>query len=96
MLHLVFSLTPDTALFERLSGGDALVFFDTAVLRVLRGGQLNAALTAVSSAHRLCVLHDELQTRGIRADELSAGIELIDYAELVELTVQQRLIQSWN
>jgi tRNA 2-thiouridine synthesizing protein B len=30
------------------------------------------------------------------ADELVKGIEVIDYAELVELTVKNPLIQSWS
>jgi sulfur relay protein TusB/DsrH len=43
----------------------------------------------------LFVLEGDIVVRGIAANELVAGIEVIDYTKLVNLTVKNKLIQSW-
>ncbi|MFU8788173.1 MAG: sulfurtransferase complex subunit TusB [Methylobacter sp.] len=95
MLHLVFQSPVETAILERIGTGDVVVFLENAVLRVLKNSTLSAKLTQHLAGHRLCVLSDDITVRGIAADELTQGVEVIDYAGLVELTVQHPLIQSW-
>jgi tRNA 2-thiouridine synthesizing protein B len=46
--------------------------------------------------NRLYVLADDIAVRGINADELVNGIEVIDYSEMVGLTVKNPVIQSWT
>jgi tRNA 2-thiouridine synthesizing protein B len=48
------------------------------------------------SCNRLFVLSDDIAVRGITPNELVKGVEVIDYAELVELTVNNPVIQSWT
>ncbi|MDO9140042.1 MAG: sulfurtransferase complex subunit TusB [Methylobacter sp.] len=96
MLHLIFQSPIETAILERVAVGDVLVFLENAALRVLKNSSLSAKLTQQLAANRLCVLSDDMAARGISAGELVSGIEVIDYAELVELTVQHPLIQSWS
>ncbi len=95
MLHLVFQSPIETAILERIEAGDVVVFLENAVLRVLRNGLLNEPLTQLAGTNRLCVLSADVTVRGIAADELVDGIDIIDYADLVELTVDNRVIQSW-
>jgi tRNA 2-thiouridine synthesizing protein B len=95
MLHLVFQSPIETAILERIEAGDVVVFLENAVLRVLRNGLLNEPLTQRAGTNRLCVLSEDVAVRGIAADELVEGIDIIDYAGLVELTVDNRVIQSW-
>lgn len=95
MLHLVFQSPIETAILERIEAGDVVVFLENAVLRVLRNGLLSESLTQLLSTNRLCVLSEDVIVRGIAADELVEGIDIIDYAGLVELTVNNRVIQSW-
>jgi tRNA 2-thiouridine synthesizing protein B len=96
MLHLVFQSPIETAILERIEAGDVVVFLENAVLRVLRNGLLDEPLTQLLSTNRLCVLLEDVIVRGIAADELVEGIDVIDYAGLVELTVGNRVIQSWS
>lgn len=96
MLHLVFQSPIETAVLERIEAGDVAVFLENAVLRVLRNGLLSASLTQLLSTNRLCVLSEDVAVRGIAVDELVKGIDIIDYAELVALTVNNRVIQSWS
>jgi tRNA 2-thiouridine synthesizing protein B len=96
MLHLISQSPIETAILERIDSGDVVIFLENALLRILKTGSLSKALTLLLDRSRLCVLGDDLMTRGIRPEELVHGIEVIDYAEFVELTVINRLIQSWS
>ncbi|MDD5411566.1 MAG: sulfurtransferase complex subunit TusB [Methylobacter sp.] len=95
MLHLIFQSPIETAILERIDSGDVVVFLENAVLRILQNGLLSGMLTQQLKRNRLCVLSDDIVVRGITADELVNGIEVIDYSELVELTVNNPVIQSW-
>lgn len=95
MLHLIFQSPIEAAVLERIDSGDVVVFLENAVLRILQNGLLSSALTQQLERNRLCALSDDLVVRGIVAEELVNGIEVIDYAELVELTVNNSVIQSW-
>jgi tRNA 2-thiouridine synthesizing protein B len=96
MLHLIFQSPIETAVLERIDSGDVVVFLENAVLRVYRDSNISGTLTKQLSRNRLCVLSDDITVRGITADELVKGIEAITYAELVELTVNNPVIQSWT
>ncbi len=95
MLHLVFQSPVEIAILERIDAGDDVVFLENAVLRVLQQGNLNNALTELLKSTRLYVVSDDMAVRGILPDELVKGLEVIDYAGLVTLTVNNPVIQSW-
>lgn len=95
MLHLIFQSPIETALLERIDSGDVVVFLENAALRVLQNSSISDTLTRQLGSNRLCVLSDDIAIRGIASDELVKGIEVIDYAGLVELTVNNLIIQTW-
>ena len=96
MLHLISQSPIESAVLERVADGDELVFLDNAVLRLLQQGELNQTLSALLKNHQLYVLADTLTVRGISAEELVQGISVIDYPQLVALTVKHSVIQSWS
>ena len=96
MLHLIFQSPVDLAILERIDSGDDVVFLENAVLRILKNGCLSETLMHLLTQNRLCVLADDIEVRGIAADELVYGIDVIDYSELVRLTVKNPVIQSWS
>jgi tRNA 2-thiouridine synthesizing protein B len=96
MLHLIFQSPIDMAILERIDSGDDVVFLENSVLRILQKGSLSETLMRLLEQNRLCVLADDIGVRGIAADELVHGIEVIDYSELVRLTVKNPVIQSWS
>jgi len=96
MLHLVFQSPIDMAILERIDSGDDVVFLENAVLRILQNGSLSGTLTRLLKQNRLCVLADDIEARGIVADELVNGVDVIDYTELVKLTVKNPVIQTWS
>jgi tRNA 2-thiouridine synthesizing protein B len=96
VLHLIFQSPIDRAILERIDSDDEVVFLENAVLRILQNGSLSDALTQLLKRNRLCVLADDIEVRGIVADELVYGVDVIDYSELVRLTVKNSVIQSWS
>ena len=95
MLHLIFQTPIEIAILERIDSGDDVLFLENAVLRILQNGQLGDNLTQLLKRSCLYVLRDDIELRGITSAELVKGIEVIDYAGFVALTVKNSLIQSW-
>jgi tRNA 2-thiouridine synthesizing protein B len=96
MLHLISASPIPLAVLERIDSGSSVVFMENAVLWILRNGQLHGRLAGMLADHHLYALSADLLMRGIDADRIVQGIEVIDYQGLVELTVAHPLIQSWN
>ncbi|MGZ5075084.1 MAG: sulfurtransferase complex subunit TusB [Methylobacter sp.] len=96
MLHLVFQSPIETAILERIESDDVVVFLGNAVLWALQNNARHDALTRRLGSNRLYVLSDDIAIRGIIPDKLTKGLEVIDYASLVELTVNSPVIQSWT
>jgi len=96
MLHFIFQSPIEIAILERIDSGDDVVFLGNSVLRILQKGSLSETLMQLLKQNRLYVLVDDIVVRGIVADELVNGIEVIDYSELVRLTVKNPVIQSWS
>lgn len=96
MLHLIFQSPVDLAILERIDSGDDVVFLESAVLRILQNGNLSETLMHLLTQNRLCVLVEDIEVRGIAANELVNGIDVIDYSELVKLTIKNPVIQSWS
>ena len=96
MLHLIFQSPIEIAILERIDSGDDAVFLGNSVMRILQKGSLCVILAQLLKRNRLCVLASDIEVRGIVADELVQGIEVIDYSELVRLTVKNPQVQSWS
>ena len=95
MLHLIFQSPIEMAILDRIDSGDDVVFLENSVLRILKNGFLSDTLMQFLKQNGLYVLVDDIAVRGIAADELVNGIEVIDYSELVRMSVKNPVIQSW-
>jgi len=96
MLHLVFQSPIELAILQRVKPDDVVVFLENSVLRILKQGALQPVLLPIIQTNRLCVMSDDIVVRGISVDELVLGIDVIDFDELVALTIQNAVIQSWT
>ncbi len=96
MLHLISQSPIEPAILHRIDPGDVVVFLENAVLRTLRQGGMQGMLTSLISNSRLCVLSGHIAERGVSPDELIEGFEVISYVELVGLTLNNAVIQSWT
>lgn len=97
MLHLIFQSPIETAVLKRINPADVAVFLENSVLRILQNSDISDTLMQLLlNNNRLYVLSDDIAARGITLDQLVKGLEVIDYAGLVELTVSNPVIQSWT
>jgi tRNA 2-thiouridine synthesizing protein B len=96
VLHLVSQSPIDSAVLARFCAGDDMVFLENALLGLLNTAELNGILSALLNTHQLYVLADHLAVRGMSAEALVQGISVIDYAQLVALTVKNPVIHSWT
>lgn len=95
MLHLIFQKEIDSAVFQRINIGDAVVFMGEGVLRTLASSIWSNQFSTLQSKATLYVLQDDIEIRGIEPQRLVQGIRIIDYTGLVTLTVDNKTIQSW-
>lgn len=97
MLHLINQSPIILATLERISSGDDVVFLESAVWNALCGHELNTQFnTLIDNTIQLYVLEDELIVAGIDPEQLMAGVAVIDYSGLVELTVKNKVIKTWR
>ncbi len=96
MLQLIFQSPIQSSVLERIGSGDDVVFLESSVLHLLKKGSLRAILAPMIKKNKFYVLVDDIEVRGIQLTELVKGIEVIDYAGLVNLTVKNPKILSWT
>ncbi|MCX7100003.1 MAG: sulfurtransferase complex subunit TusB [Methylobacter sp.] len=73
-----------------------VVLLENAVLHTLQSSAFSARLTQQLNSNRLYLLSTDMLIRGIAPGDLVKGLEVIDYAGLVDLTVNNPVIQSWT
>jgi len=96
MLHLVSQASLTQALVERIAAGDDVVLQAGSVWAAFSGHQDNLKLKQMLARHcRIYALNDQLSMNGISDCQLLTGVESIDYAELVALTVKNLVINTW-
>ena len=73
-----------------LAAGDALLLTGDAAWALQPGTAPAASLAALSQS--ICVLEEDLLARGLQAP---AGVQVVDYAGFVALTLQHARVNSW-
>ena len=95
MLHLIFRSQNLSACIDRVSEGDAVVFFEHATFCLMKGHTLQTHIHNVLQKNVvLCVLQDEVDARGLQS--LIDGVQRIDYAGFVKLTEQYPVCKTWS
>jgi len=97
MLHLIFQLSTDTAVFHRIDRDDDVVFLENAVFKANKGSVMTEVLQEMLNNNvHLYVLNEDLETRGITKSELVSGVEVIDYSGFVALSEKNKTSCTWN
>lgn len=97
MLHMVFQSLNDNPILERLGSDNDVIFFEKAIFCLSKKGKFaDMLMTQFQYGNRLYVFKDDIEAGGITLDELIVGVIVIDYADWVDLTVQNSVIQSWT
>ena len=97
MLHQLALANLSDALIERIGAGDDVLLQYGTLWALINGHVDNAKLLALQSKScQLYVLTEALQVNGIEPERIMTGVELIDYAGWVALTVKNSVIHTWN
>ncbi len=97
MLHLIFQSPVALAILERIDSSDDVVFHEKAVWNTFSEHGVSSELRRLMAQNtRLHVLKDDLEVNGIDVGQLICGVEVIDYPELVELTIKNKVIKTWR
>ncbi len=97
MLHLIVQGSVDKVFVERLGVGDDIVLQQSAVFVIAQGHDKNALiLRALQKACSVYVLKDELDLFGLLEEQILSDVKVIDYSNLVELTVKHKAIKTWR
>lgn len=95
MLHLVnkspYSTTSLNTATGLMKDGDRLLLIEDAVYGAVKSGKAASLLQGL----KVSVLGPDLAARGITADKLADGIDVIDYAGFVDLVEANDKVQSW-
>lgn len=97
MLHLIFQAPLEDAVLERVEQGDALVFMERAVWNALNGHKMQAGLKKLQAKYCQCyVMRQDVEVNGIAPQQLTDKVMVIDYSDLVALTIESRIVTTWR
>ena len=84
----------DTCLRLALAGS-AILLIEDGVYAVRKHSSASEKVQQALQNHSVYALQPDLQARGVQAESLIDGIELIDYEGFVKLTTEYDKTQSW-
>lgn len=96
MLHIISARSEYEVLFARFAEGDALLFIASAVLSLHKNSESAKIILPYCQHLRCYVLEADLLARGLTLDEILAEISVVDYSGFVSLTVEHKMIKTWN
>ena len=99
MLHIVNKSPFERNAFEsclnHASVGDAILMIEDAVVGAVINTSFATKIEAALQDKSVYVLLGDLAARGLREDRIISGVEAVDYAGFVDLTVNNATTQSW-
>ncbi len=78
-----------------LMAGDALLMIEDGVLGARKGTSAAAAIQAALAKGNAYALASDLAARGIKPEQLIAGIKTVDYGGFVDLVTQHARTVAW-
>ncbi|RLA23605.1 MAG: sulfurtransferase complex subunit TusB [Gammaproteobacteria bacterium] len=96
MLHIISTTSGHEILFARIAPGDTLLFIASAVTGLHKKSLSAQKLLAYCQYFHCYVLEADLLARGLTADDILADVKLVDYPGFVTLTLEHKVIKTWN
>ncbi len=100
VLHLVNRSPGETQALaqclDRAGEGDAILLMQSGVYAAMKHSALASRMEQSIRKVNIHVLAPDLAARGIAAEEVMKGIELISYEGFVNLSISHGPILSWN
>ena len=75
--------------------GSAILLLEDGVYAAMQGTNVESDLKNAMASKKVYALSADIKLRGLSADRLIDGIEVVDYAGFVDLTESNDKVQSW-
>jgi tRNA 2-thiouridine synthesizing protein B len=99
MLHTVNKSPFERNALESCLGfvrqGHVILLYEDGVYAALTGTAWEAKIKAALANCKICVLTPDLEARGMKTNQVIAGIQPVDYTGFVDLVVENYPIQAW-
>lgn len=99
MLHIVnkspFERNALRSCLGHALAGDSILLIEDGAVGAVAGSSIAAELKAAMADKSVYVLGPDLAARGIKADRVIEGVNIVDYAGFVDLTAENDKTQSW-
>jgi len=99
MLHIVnkspFEKNSFMSCLSHAKEGDSILMIEDAAVGAIKDSSFSDALKSAIKDKKVYVLGGDLAARGIDQDRMLEGIEIVDYAGFVDLTINNETTQSW-
>mgnify|MGYP006338864739 FL=1 len=99
MLHIVnkspFERNTLASCLDHALEGDAVLLIEDAVIGAVAGAKSATMITSALAGKTVYVLGEDLAARGVEQGRLVEGVQVVDYAGFVDLTVEHAKTQSW-
>ena len=99
MLHIVnkspFEKKSFKSCINHAKAGDSILMIEDATVGAIKDSAFSENLESALSDKKVYVLGGDLAARGIDQNRMIDGIEVVDYAGFVDLTVSNETTQSW-
>lgn len=80
---------------DHVSPGDCVLMIEDGVVGARKGSAFAASLREHLSTCKIYVLGPDLAARGMKADALAEGIEVVDYSGFVDLAAANTRVCAW-
>lgn len=99
MLHTVNKSPFEKNSFESClrfaRSGSAILLYEDGIYAALKGTRFESTITEALKNHVIYVLTADLEARGMRVEQVVAGVKPTDYAGFVDLVVENNTVQAW-
>ncbi len=99
MLHTVnkspFERNALSACLDMAKKGASVLLIEDGVYAAMRGTRFEDRMTQALADVKLYVLGPDLKARGLAAERIIDGIQVVDYGGFVDLTTEHDTVQSW-
>ena len=75
--------------------GSAILLLEDGVYAAMQGTNVEADVKSAMASKKVYALAPDVKLRGLSADRIIDGIELVDYAGFVDLTESNDKVQAW-
>ncbi|RTZ79180.1 MAG: sulfurtransferase complex subunit TusB [Gammaproteobacteria bacterium] len=80
----------------RLSkAGSSILLYEDAVYGALKNTVITDLVSSTAGDRKVYVLEPDLKARGLSADRVIEGVEMVDYAGFVDLVDASNKVQAW-